>query len=421
MTRRAVVAALLSALLALVVVACDEARPAPPSPAALTEPPPVLILVSLDGFGQDYLGRTPTPNLDLLIRDGARAEALVPVFPTKTFPSHHSMVTGLWPEHHGIVGNRFHDPAMDADFVYDDPQVARDPRWWGGEPIWVTAARRGLRSATMFWPGSDVEIAGARPTYWRPFDHGVPPAERVDQVLAWLDLPSEERPSLITLYLSDVDGAGHAHGPGSREVHRAIGRVDGTLGRLIAGLKERDTFDAVNLIVVSDHGMAPSSPERVIFVDDYIDLKDVRVVEWDPLAAIWPHPGREHDVQAALSNAHPHLTVYRRDETPERWHYRDNARIPPLLALADEGWRIASHGYFSRHPARFTGGMHGYDNAATSMRGILVAHGPAFRKRAVVGLLDGVDVYPLLAAVLHVDPAPNDGDVSHVRPLLADR
>lgn len=407
--------AALAGLLLLNASACQSARTAP----ALRGAPPALILVSFDGFARDYLGRAATPNLDRLAREGVRAEALIPVFPTKTFPNHYSMVTGLQPESHGIVSNRFHDPELGADFVFKEDAAAADPRWWGGEPIWVTAGRHGLQSATMFWPGSDVEIAGARPTYWKPYDARVPGTRRVDQVLAWLDLPADARPSFVTLYLSDVDGAGHAHGPASPEVDRAVERVDAMLGRLIRGLEERGRLDSVDIVVVSDHGMAESSPRRVIFVDDHVDLSTVRIVDWDPVLAVWPQPGREAEVRDALSAAHPHLRVWRKQETPQRWHYRKHRRIPPLLAVADAGWRIATRGYFARYPERFDGGMHGYDNAAVSMHGIFVARGPHFREGVVVEPFGSIDVYPLLAELLGIPPVPHDGDLERVRPLLA--
>ncbi len=372
----------------------------------------------MDGFHPSYLERAATPNLDRLAAGGVRARALLPVFPTETFPNHYSMVTGLYPERHGIVGNRFYDPELEAMFEFDRPEITSDPRWWEAEPIWNTVRRQGLHSATFFWPGSDVEIAGGRPTYWKPYEKGTPHAERVDQVLAWLDLPAGDRPVLITLYFSSVDGVGHEYGPASPRTLAAVRRLDGSIGRLLDGLDDRGISDGVNLIVVSDHGMSSSSPERVVLIDDYIDLDAVRVVDWDPVLSLWPKPGREAEVYHKLRSAHPRLTVYRKHEIPERLHHRDHRRIPPIIAIADDGWRIASRRYFSKYRDRFTGGTHGYDDSLPSMHGIFIAHGPAFRKGLVVKPFRNIQVHALIAEILAIEPAPNDADLEAVSGLL---
>src|SRR5690242_9266558 len=263
---------LLLLLLLLAVAGCAGTAT---KPGSASDP---VILVSIDGFRADYLDRGLTPTLASLAASGVRADALKPSFPTLTFPNHYTLVTGLYPDHHGIVNNRMTDPAFEHGFVYKEQATIDDPRWWGGEPLWVSAEKQGVRSATMFWPGSTVAIAGVRPTYWKPFDGKVAPDARVDQVLAWLDLPAARRPRFLTLYFEQVDHEGHEHGPESAEVDAALADVDAALARLVNGLRARGRLDATDLVVVSDHGQAATSPERRPYLDDVVPLADADVV-----------------------------------------------------------------------------------------------------------------------------------------------
>ena len=192
-----------------------------------------VVLVSLDGFRADYLQRHETPHLDALAARGARADALVPVFPAKTFPGHYSIVTGLFPEHHGILSNAMYDPEFNAEFRFSNRDEAFRSRWWDGEPIWQTAQRSGLRTASFFWPGSEAE--GRHPDVFKIFDSSIPFEERVDTVLEWLDPKTPERPRFVTLYFGEPNVSGHAHGPDSTQVAAAVRRVDGMIGRLVAG------------------------------------------------------------------------------------------------------------------------------------------------------------------------------------------
>ena len=379
-----------------------------------------VILVSFDGWRWDYDTRAPAPNLRSLMARGVRAENLIPSFPSKTFPNHYTIVTGLYPGHHGIVANVIRDPSTGRTFRMTTREV-RDPMWWGGEPIWVTAERRGQPTASMFWVGSEAPIGGLQPRYWHPYDESYPPDARVDQVLRWLDLPARERPTFITLYFSDIDSAGHADGPESRAVRDAIGRADGYLGRLLRGLDRRGLADAVNIIVVSDHGMAAVNATRVVVLDDYVSLDSEEVVDLNPTLGVFPKPGREDAVYRALAGAHPRLSVYRRAQTPERWHYRNHPRIPPIVGVVDEGWQVLRRNTRAAMLARRAsgeGGQHGYDPMLMSMRGIFVAAGPAFRRGATVPALENVHIYHALAQMLRLTPAKNDGDPAVARSLL---
>jgi predicted AlkP superfamily pyrophosphatase or phosphodiesterase len=389
-------------------------------------PAPALILLSFDGFRWDYDTKVPTPNIQKVIARGVRAARLIPSFPSKTFPNHYTIVTGLYPAHHGIVGNTMWDPAMEASFTMSDRAAVTDGRWWGGEPLWVTVERQGLIAATMFWPGSEAKIGGIRPRIWMPYVAPLPSDDaRVDQVLAWLDLPAAERPSLLTAYFSDADSAGHEFGPESPELRAAVTKIDGEIGRLTAGLASRGLLDRVNLVMTADHGMAATSPDRVIVLSDYVDLQSVQVVDINPTLGLIPRgPGVSvDDLMRRLATAHPHLHMYRKADTPAHWHYRDNPRIPPVTGVADEGWTvIKERPKQPQDPARNrpgVGGTHGYDPTVTAMHALFVAAGPAFRRGVTVPPFENIHIYNALATALHVRPAPNDGDPAIAQRLLA--
>lgn len=378
-----------------------------------------LILISIDGYRSDYIERKLSLNLTALADDGVRAQALRSAFPTLTFPNHYSIVTGLFPDHHGIVNNRFFDPVSGRKFVYNDPKTTFDPAWWGGEPLWVGVERQGKHAATMFWPGSDVAIDGVRPEHWLQFDGKVSPDARVDQVLAWLDLPRAERPDFLTLYFEQVDHAGHDFGPDSAEVDAALHEVDAALGHLIAGLKQRGIYDAANLVVVSDHGMTATSEQRIVVLDKIVDTNALEVITAGILAGLAPKPGHEAQVEHALLAPHDHMHCWKKSAIPARLHYGTNPRIPPLLCLADDGWLIDTQAYLDRPNHHTAHGEHGYDNADPKMRALFVAHGPAFKHGLVVPEFDNVDIYPLLARILGIKPVPNDGNYAAVKPMLS--
>lgn len=397
----------------LLAAGCASTR-TPSSAAAHVDP---VVLVSIDGFRPDYLERGATPTLNALAADGVRAKAMKPAFPSLTFPNHYTLVTGLYPDHHGIVNNRMTDPASGARFVYNDPKTTRDPAWWGGEPIWVGAEKHGLRAATVFWPGSDVAIAGVRPSRWLPFDGKKTPDARVDQLLAWMDLPAAERATFYTLYFEQVDHAAHEDGPDSAAVGAALRDVDAALARLVDGLRRRGLAGRVNLVIVSDHGGTATSPERVIYLEDLVREDLAERVTFGPLAGLNPRAGKTTEVEALLLKPHEHMRCWRKGEMPAHLHYGTNPRIPALLCLADDGWIITTRDYLAKRK-RFPGGDHGYDNDDPNMRALFLAHGPAFRRGLVVPEFDNVDVYPLLAHLLGIPPQPNDGDFPAVTPML---
>lgn len=360
-----------------------------------------VLLISLDGFRADYLDRPAAIRLRELAARGVRAESMIPAFPSKTFPNHYTLVTGLEPEEHGIIANVMRDPEL-GTFRTSDVAAQQDPRWWGGEPIWVTAERQGRRAASLFWPGSEAAIDGISATWWTRYDHDLPHAERIRRVLDWLALPADSAPAVITMYFPDTDDAGHGFGPMSIEVDSAIARVDRSVGAMVDGIDRLGLAEVVNVIVVADHGMAPVSRDRVIVLDELVDMSSIEVVDWSPVAAIIPDPGREEAVYAALHGAHPHLQVWRKGGVPARLHYNDHPRITPIIALADEGWTIASRAQVARMDATgwTTGGAHGYDPALKSMGAVFVAAGPGIVRGGVVPPFRNTAVYPLMVRLL---------------------
>ncbi len=377
-----------------------------------------LIVISFDGFRWDYLQKAPTPNLDQLAANGVKTNGLMPIFPSKTFPNHYTIVTGLYAEHHGLVSNSMYDPVFDAYYRIRDRQAVSDARWYEGEPIWVTAQKQGLITASYFWVGTEAPIQGMHPTYWYPYDGSVPNRQRIAQAIQWLKLPPDKRPALILLYFSDTDTWGHRKGPDSPEVRQAIMQMDSLVGMLMDSLRAMGIFQKTNIMIVSDHGMTATSKDRVIFLDDYINPDSINVVDWSPVLAIWPTRLPIETVYRRLKNAHPHLKVYLKDEIPERFHYRQHRRIPPLIGIADEGWSITTRAFFNRNPERYNGGNHGYDNALTSMRAIFIAHGPDFKNGFRYHTIGNIHLYPLMAKLLGVQPAATDGSLDSVRALL---
>lgn len=363
----------------------------------------------------DYLDRGLTPNLSRLAREGVRAEAMVPVFPTKTFPNHYTMVTGRFPAGHGIVGNVLTAPDIGGRLSLFDPAAVRDARFYLAEPIWVTSERQRRRTAPLFWPGSYAPIGGVLPSYSLPYDDEMPDTAKIAWMLERLELPPEERPVFLTLYFSLVDDAGHTYGPDAPATDSAIVAADGLIGRVMAGLEGIGRGD-VNVIVVSDHGMAPTGPDRVIWLDEYVAEDAMEVDERNTLLTAWPASGLEDSVHRALRRA-PHLAVYRRDELPG--HLRlEGPRIAPIVALADEGWTISRR--TAKEPApNIIRGNHGYDDALPSMGAIFLARGPAFRRGVRVSPFRNVHLYPLMAHVLRIEPLESDGSLDSLRSVLS--
>ena len=376
--------------------------------------PNPVILISIDGFRADYLDRGYTPTLKTLADGGARPERMTPSFPSITFPNHYTLVTGLVPDHHGIVNNTFEDAALpDGKFRIGSKAAVLDRRSWDqATPIWVTAEQAGVRTGTEFWPGSEADIQGVRPSLYGAFDEKVTSSERVDRLLSWLDLPLAQRPVFMTLYFDVVDTAGHDHGPDSPEVNTQLGVVDAAIARLEAGLKARGV--APNIVIVADHGMAPTPPDHRIYMDEWKGAGHFRIVTAMAVAGLVP---ASDEVAAALVGPHPHSNCYRKAAIPARLHYGTNPRIPPVVCIAETGWLLTTHDREARekHPLM---GEHGYDNADPLMGALFIANGPKILPHVTLKPFSNTDVYGLLCRLLGLQPQPNDGHVEDLYPAL---
>jgi len=377
---------------------------------------PKLLLVSIDGLRADMLDRGITPNLSRLVDGGVRARWMTPSYPSLTFPNHYTLVTGLRPDHHGIIHNSMHEDAL-GSFRLSKREAVTDARWWGGEPIWVGAENAGVRTATLSWPGSEAAIQGVRPSQWRTYDASVPLPDRVDQVLGWVGQTDADAPRLVTLYMEQVDHASHDHGPDSPEYAAAIGEVDAAIGRLLDGLQSRGLDASTNVIVVSDHGMASVPDGQTIAIEDMVDPTIATDVSMGQSVGFAPLPGKRREAEKVLLGAHAQYDCWTRQTLPARWHYGSNPRIPPIVCQMHEGWNALSRASVAAR-APGTRGSHGYDNALPSMRAVFIARGPSFKQGQTIEGFDNVDVYPLLARLLGVPAAPNDGDPERLLPAL---
>jgi alkaline phosphatase D len=415
--RRAIAAGALA-----LVAACGTVPPpaGTGSPATVAQSGrPYVVMLSFDGFRWDYPEKWALPAFAGMARDGARAERMIPTFPTKTFPNHYSIISGMYAGHHGLVGNDMYDPVRRTRYAISDTSATADSRWYGGEPIWVTAEKQGVKAATYFWPVSDAEIGGVRPSYWHPYDGKVADSTRVDGILDWLRFPPAERPHLVLGYLSDVDDAAHRYGPEAPETHAAAQTVDAMLARLRAGIARLPIADSVTVIVVSDHGLTQT--DSVEYLADYAPLGDtVAVIAASTYASLFYDGDRAKTDRAyAALQRLPHAHVWRRAEIPSRLHMDDNPRAGDLYVLMDppfvidrvrrtrpEGWRPAM-------------GNHGYDNNVGDMHAVFFAAGPAVVPGSRLGRMENVNVYPFIAHVLGLTPAPGiDGTLEATRPIL---
>ncbi|OAN66971.1 phosphodiesterase [Sphingomonas sp. TDK1] len=413
-----------AALVAILQACATPPAQTPPPPAAIAETrPPVTILISIDGFRADYLQRGVTPNLLHLAAEGITGP-MRPSFPSKTFPNHWTLVTGMVPDHHGIVGNRMEDPAHPGETF----TTASDaPYWWNAAaPIWVEAEKAGIRTGTVFWPGANVAWGstaikadhgdypgGTRPRDWLQYNQAISDTQRVDTALDWLRRPAADRPRFVTLYFDRVDMVGHTHGPDSPAVTQAAAQVDAKIGMLLQGLAA--LHQPANLIVVSDHGMSETSDTRVVPLG--LPKDSYHLIEAGPFAALNPLPGKEALVEKALLGRHPHMECWHKAEIPARFRFGSNSRIAAIFCLADPRWLIVE----KLPDTPFTHGEHGYDNRAPDMAALFVAAGPAFR-HGTVPAFDNVDITPLLRDLLGLPTRPGlDGDDAPFQGLLRSR
>lgn len=387
---------------------------------------PYVIVVSLDGFKAEYLDRFELPSLRRVMQRGARAKSMVPVFPSLTFPNHYSLVTGLHPGRHGIVSNRFYDPRIEQSYAYTDTKAVVDAAWYRGEPIWVTAEKQGMVSACFFWPGSEAAVQGVRPTIWNRYDGKISNAARVKTVIDWLQLPLERRPHMITLYFSELDSASHDAFVESDAVQRAARSLDTAIGQLLDGIDALPIRDRVYLVITSDHGMANTSDAQTIRLDSLLDsteMADIEASFGGPVASLHVKGGatRARELVQRINARLPRGTAYLRTEMPARFEYHRDPRAGDIVVVMDESWLLQTSRSSSRSkdPREGFWGQHGWDNAYPSMRALFMVMGPDIRKGVLVDEVNNVDVYPLLAELLGLQPAPDlDGRAGAISSLV---
>lgn len=388
---------------------------------AITDIKPTVILISLDGFRYDYLDKHKPPTLTKMAANGVRAKWMKPAFPTKTYPNHYTVVTGLYPENHGIVDNNVYD--YGTLMTMSNRRELEKDRWWGGEPIWVTAEKQGQISANYFWPGSEAPIGGKMPANYRLYNGYVPFSYRIDRHLSYLDLPQEQRPTVLTLYYEETDEVGHEFGPESEELKYAVMDADAIIGRLMDGLEKRGIADKVNVIITSDHGMATYNARQVVYVEEAFDKENVEgVVYSSPLVQIFPKPGKTKTVFDKV-NSLKNLTCWTKESMPKRFNYTKHSRIAPIFCSADVGWIVANRKSHEEWLANQDGidrprGNHGYDNDLPEMRATFIAHGPAFKRGYVAEAFESVEVYNVMCKILGIKPAQNDGKLDRVKDML---
>jgi len=373
---------------------------------------PYVVLVSLDGFASRYVERYEAPRLRALGARGVWAkDGMIPVFPSKTFPNHYSLATGMYPPKTGIVANTFFDPTRGATYDLGDPNTVEDGTWYGGEPLWVTAERQGMVAASYYWVGSEAAVDGVRPSYWRSYDAGVPNDLRVDQVLEWLAYPEEYRPHLVLLYMSTTDQVGHQFGPDSPEMASAVAALDATIGRLADGIEALAWADRIALVVLADHGFDAYPPSGVRYVGDVVDMSGITIPGSGAAANVFVSGGeaRVDSVRDAIDAGLEGVRAYRADEVPERLHYRGNPRIGDLVLVPD-----SAHVVWPVRDRPTTGGFtHGWDNALLSMRALFVGAGRGLPVGREIPPFEAVQVYPLVTRLLGLTPAADiDGSPS---------
>ena len=413
--------ALASAVVAVLAIGMAMGCAARPqtSPAGSAGGRPYVVMISFDGFRHDYAERWRLPAFLRMAREGTHADALVPIFPSKTFPNHYAIATGLRADRTGLVGNEMWDPAWRTRFLTANPALTGDARWYAGEPIWVTAERQGVKAASYMWPTSNAAIGGVRPSYWKEYDATVPDSARVDQMLRWLEMPAPERPHLVVGYFSIVDDSAHRHGPEAAPARAAAEQADRMLARLRDGIARLPFGDSVTVVVVSDHGLTHTDSAE--FLDEYASLADTTAAVTAATYAQLFFGGDAAKTERAWQSLRrlPHARVWKRADIPARFRLRASPRAGDVFVLMDPPYTI-ERSRTGRAPGwRPSAGNHGYDNTLPDMGGIFFAAGPRIVPGARLGAIDNVNVYPFVAEILGLRPAPGlDGALTPTRPII---
>jgi len=377
---------------------------------------PYVILISADGFRYDLAQKYQTPFLLKMSEEGVKAESMRPSFPTLTFPNHYSIITGLYPAHHGIVANYFYDPSRNEYYALWKKKEVTDPTWYGGMPLWTLAEKQGMLSASFYWVGSESHILDTDPTYYFNYNEAIPMSRRIQTVKEWLDKPENVRPHFITFYFPEVDHALHAHGDNSKEAADAAHFVDSSVQALYTEVQK--TGLPVNFVFVSDHGMMNIYPDGDISMPAGLDTSKFRVVSSTTIAFLYAKNKNDvKDTYQKLKAEAKNYEVYLADEMPAKWHFdkaNDNfGRIGDIILVPHPkyGFRFTSK--------KLPIGNHGYDNDYPEMHATFYAWGPAFKSHYTVGTFDNVHIYPMIANILGLNISHKiDGDFNVLKDIL---
>ena len=378
---------------------------------------PYVVMLSMDGFRWDYPEKANTPNLDDIEKTGVRAEASIPCFPTKTFPNHYSMATGLYPDNHGIVLNNFYAPDIDKYYFISNIEAVTDPEFYFGEPVWVTAEKQGVKSASYFWVGSEAPHDSIFPSYHYAYNGSVPFEDRIDGVIEWLSLPEDERPHLVLWYIQEPDSKGHDVGPDHQEIFSMIEYLDSLVGVFNQKVAELPIADKINVIITSDHGMGQISENKTVCLSDLIEKDWCEHIDGgNPVYSI-DAKDEYYDTIYNILSATENISVWKKNEIPERLHYGFGDRVKDFVVVADSSWSLLR----SSKKRAYSGGAHGYDNQNKDMHAIFYAYGPAFKNGYKHHSINNIDLYPLICKILNIEPAEIDGDLQNVSEMLSDQ
>lgn len=377
-----------------------------------------VLLISFDGFRADYIDWYDTPNFDQIKLNGVKAKSLKPVFPTKTFPNHYSIATGMYVENHGLIGNQFFDKKLNEFYQTKDREKVEDKRFYGGEPIWSTAEKQGLKTASYFWVGSEAQAGGHYPSIWKKYDQKQSFDARIDSVIKWFEKPIKNRPRLVMLYFHEPDNTGQKYGPRSKENKLMVESVDRTIGNILNKLKTLTIYKKLNVILVSDHGMTEIDKTKKIVLSKYIDTKKIKMEGSGAYTLLYSDENNEIEKSYLKLKQLSNIDVYKKENIPDKWRFKRHHRIKDILIVAKEGWTIlkdnleGSYYFYSK-------AAHGYDNDLQSMQAIFFAQGPAFKKDYTISSINNIDIYPLIAHILNIKSFHEiDGKLENVINLL---
>ncbi len=373
-----------------------------------------VVMLSLDGFRADYPEKYQAKNILNMAKEGVRVKRMIPSNPTKTFPNHYTLVTGLYPDHHGLIGNSFYAPDLKKTYTMSDRESVENGDFYVGEPIWNTARKEGLQTASYFWVGSEAKIKGMQPNIWKKYDGKVTFESRIDSVISWLQLPYNKRPRLVTLYYHEPDHSGHFFGPDSKEVAEQVRYTDEQVGNLYRRLMQLPIADSLNFIVLSDHGMRSLSKGKEILLENFVDFNWIEgAYGGNPVYVINAKAGKQDSLYKALRKI-KYLKVFKSKKIPARWNFGQNVRAGDFFVVAKKGWSV----FYKKNKNFDFHGTHGYLNSDKQMAALFVAKGAAFKNGYTRRKIKNVDVYNLVAKILGIAPAPNDGKFRRVKKLL---